>query len=140
MRKMKLELAVLLALIISTSVFGNALAAYAAADHQGDDKPDKVHPVPDAGTKPTRIDDGNNNNDNSNNDNSNNHHDSKVKEINKLFRSGSNNDNVIPRMNFEVVNGTNSTTTTTTATVTISICDGIVPGPCLDKTTGQIIP
>jgi hypothetical protein len=42
---------------------------------------------------------------------------------------------VIPRLNFDTINGTNAT-----ATVTIPVCDGIVPGPCLDKTTAQIIP
>jgi transcriptional regulator len=45
----------------------------------------------------------------------------------------------VPQMNFDVVNNTNSTETAT-ATVTIPVCDGVVPGPCLDKTTGQIIP
>jgi hypothetical protein len=79
------------------------------------------------------------------NGNADSRHDHKVNEINKLFRSkggGGNNDDGsssaianIPAMNFDTVNGTNST-----ATVTIAVCDGIVPGPCLDKTTGRIIP
>lgn len=44
---------------------------------------------------------------------------------------------VIPEMNFDTVNGTNSTEI---ATVTIPVCNGVLPGPYLDKTAGQIIP
>ena len=68
------------------------------------------------------------------------HH--KIKTINKLFHSdtGSALDSipVIPKLNF---NATNSTSTSsTTATVTLPICNGVVPGPCFDKSTRQIIP
>jgi hypothetical protein len=72
----------------------------------------------------------------------------KIPTINKLFRSGSsghhhkvgnsssvlNSIPVIPKLNF--ANNTNATT----ATVTLPLCDGLRGGPCLDKTTGQIIP
>lgn len=72
------------------------------------------------------------------------HH--KVKEINRLFRSndggsdsGSSSSSTLA--NIPVIPAqVNSTNANTTATVTIAVCDGIVPGPCLDKTTGQIIP
>jgi hypothetical protein len=74
------------------------------------------------------------------------HHDGKIGKINRLFRSNNNIDTgqaaldsipVIQPLTPEQLNGTNATKT---ATVTIPVCDGIVPGPCLDKTTGQIIP
>jgi hypothetical protein len=68
----------------------------------------------------------------------------KVGKINRLFRSNNietgssalDSIPVIPKMNFDTVNGTNYTSTKT-ATVTIPVCDGVVPGPCLDKKTGQ---
>jgi hypothetical protein len=141
-----------LAAILSLSLFANVYATTESkpsgdqsatdAPHSGD-KPDRITKC--FGPCDHRVD----NTDNGgievhNNDNS--HH--KVKDINKLFRSSKNDNSgsgaidnipVIPKMNFDVVNDTNSTATAT-ATVIIPICDGIVPGPCLDKTTGQIIP
>lgn len=75
------------------------------------------------------------------------HH--KVKQINRLFRSdnietGSSALDNIPELqpSFNNNNNTNTTSgsTATTATVTKPVCGGVVPGPCLDKTTGQIVP
>jgi hypothetical protein len=95
--------------------------------------------------------DDNNNNNNGGNEggsagNGDNFIDHKIKTINRLFRGNSNNngdtgqsalDNipVIQPLTPAQLNGTNAT-----ATVTIPVCDGIVSGPCLDKTTGQIVP
>jgi hypothetical protein len=74
------------------------------------------------------------------------HHDSgsKIPTIKKLFRTGKHHSDssseilnsipVIPKLDF------NATNSTTTATVTIPVYDGLRGGPCIDKTTGQIIP
>jgi hypothetical protein len=64
----------------------------------------------------------------------------KIDTINSLFRSGGHHKGsitipTIPQMQFPT-----TTANGTTANVTIAVCDGIVPGPCLDRTTGQIIP
>lgn len=143
----------IIAIILSLSVFANAFAVSEDKDSSNKDKSNnnnkKIPTPPDAGDSSQLVRAKDNNKDgsvgSSNNDDDNTHH--QVKQIGRLFRSNNddeansiNNIPVIPRMNFEVVNGTNSTTTMTTASVTIPICDGIVPGPCLDKTTGQIIP
>jgi hypothetical protein len=172
---------IVLAAILSLSLFANAFAAVSEENNNDSnkDKNNKTPLPPDAG-RIVRAKDANKNGpppppggqgpfkpqccvngkkfisieggglkllgDSENSGSSNtNHH--KVKQIDRLFRSNNdaantnNNNNipVIPKMNFDVVNGTNSTETAT-ATVTIPVCDGIVPGPCLDKTTGQIIP
>jgi hypothetical protein len=73
------------------------------------------------------------------------HHSSKIGKIDRLFRSDSADTGqaaldsipVIQPLTPEQLNGTNLTKT---ATVTIPVCDGVVGGPCLDETTGQIIP
>lgn len=101
------------------------------------------------GKFPTKKDDSNNGGGSIGNDNSGGSSHHKVSNINRLFRSdsigntGSSALDNIPVIQplFSNNNNTNTTSSTTrTATVTIPICDGIVSGPCLDKSTGQIIP
>jgi hypothetical protein len=146
-----LTMATLAAAILSLSVLfayayaseGDATKSALNAIHHGTSP--TTHPTdvgtepkkfqPDKGFVPPRIDSG-----------STSHHHGKIGKINRLFRSdsigntGSSALDNIPVIQPLFNNSTNTTSSTTTATVTIPVCDGILPGPCLDKTTGQIIP
>jgi hypothetical protein len=158
-----LTMGTLVAAILSISVFVSHVYAATEATpgqkishDQPIDNPVVVGKVPDHGNIPdyskcagasscaVRAPSGNDNG--GGGSSSGHHHDGKIGKINRLFRSNNNIDTgqaaldsipVIQPLTPEQLNGTNATKT---ATVTIPVCDGVVGGPCLDKTTGQIVP
>jgi len=67
-------------------------------------------------------------------------HHGKIGKINRLFRSSNDDSGSSAIDSIPVIQPLNVTQANATATVTIPVCDGVRGGPCLDKTTGQIVP